>query len=241
MNAITPALHLFVGLVTLLTGLSGAAQTPPAPKTDVTARPTTPASDFLIVPGVRVGPVRATTSEAALVKLLGRSVVTVADTLYGPEGDALIGTTLYKGTADEVQIFYGDEEKRTRPAAVIVRPKPYNDDGDPIQFPAPTRWATADGLRIGMTLKELERRNGKPFALWGFAWDYGGEITDWKGGKLDQTNPKLSVGITLGAPAVRTAAQEKAYDTVQGDTKFVSSGAAMQLLNPVITKLSVGF
>lgn len=78
-------------------------------------------NDFLIIPGERVGPIKPTTSEADLLKLVGPSVVTAADTIYGAEGAELIGTTLYKGTSDEVQISYTDA-KRTKPKPFLSDP-----------------------------------------------------------------------------------------------------------------------
>jgi hypothetical protein len=79
------------------------------------------ANDFLIVPGKQVGPIRPSTSETDLFRLLGPSVVTVGDTLYGAEGKEFLGTTLYKGTADEVQIIFTDNKKRTQPQTVLIR------------------------------------------------------------------------------------------------------------------------
>ncbi|QDK82854.1 hypothetical protein EXU85_31305 [Spirosoma sp. KCTC 42546] len=199
------------------------------------------AGDFLIIPGKQVGPIRPTTSEADLLHLLGPSIVTAGDTLYGAEGEEFTGTTLYKGTADEVQIIFTDNEKRTHPQTVLIRPKLLDDEGLPLPNVAPTRWTTADGLRIGTTLKELEARNGKPFKVWGFEWDYGGMVSNWEGGKLAQSNKKAFLSIGLGAPVTKTPAQEKAYNQLLGDGEFLSSSAAMQVLNPSVQSMQVGF
>lgn len=198
-------------------------------------------NDFLIVPGERVGPVTATTSEADLIKRLGSSVVTAGDTLYGPEGDTFLGTVLYKGTPDEVQITFYDQ-KRTQPEAITIRPQLLDDEGNPIKNLAPSRWTTADGLRIGTTLKALEKRNGKPFKLWGFGWDYGGALSDWQGGKMARlTNNRSTLSLSLGPPLTRTPAQEKAYNKLLGDGEFLSSSADMQLLNPIVEVIRVEF
>ncbi|AKD54486.1 hypothetical protein [Spirosoma radiotolerans] len=198
------------------------------------------ANDFLIIPGERVGPIKATTSEADLLRLLGPAVVTAGDTIYGAEGTELIGTTLYKDTSDEVQIIYTDE-KRTAPETVLICPKLFDDEGLPIKNLPPTHWVTTDGLRIGTTLTELESRNGKPFKLWGFAWDYGGQVSNWQGGKLAQLSEKTFLSLTLGPPASRTPAQEKAYNELMGDSEFLSSNKAMKALNPTVVKLSGNF
>jgi hypothetical protein len=198
------------------------------------------ANDFLIIPGERVGPIKTTTSEADLFRLLGPSVVTDRDTIYGAEGTELIGTTLYKDTSDEVRIIYTDE-KRTVPETVLISPKLLDDEGFPIKNLPPTHWVTTDGLRIGTTLTELESRNGKPFKLWGFAWDYGGQVSNWQGGKLARSPEKTVLSITLGPPASRTPAQEKAYNQLMGDSEFLSSNKGMNALNPTVQRMQVSF
>lgn len=198
------------------------------------------ANDFLIVPGERVGPITAKTSEADLLEQLGKSIVTADDTLYGPEGSTFLGTTLYKGTPDEVHIIYSDE-RRSKPETVLIRPTLVDDEGNPIPGLAASQWHTTDGLRIGTTLKELEQRNGKPFKIWGFAWDYGGVLSDWQGGQMSKLAKKTPITITFGPPAIMTAKQEKAYNSVMGDSQFVSSIPDLQVLNPIVVTIGVGF
>ncbi|GAB3940948.1 hypothetical protein GCM10028805_03550 [Spirosoma harenae] len=197
-------------------------------------------NDFLIVPGERVGPINIKTSEADLLRTLGSTIVTAGDTMYGPEGITYLGTTLYKGTSDEVQISYTDSA-RIRPEIITIRPNLLDDEGNPIKNLTPTRWTTADGLHIGTTLKELEKRNGKPFKIWGFAWDYGGILSDWQGGKMSGlTTKKSTFALTFGPPIKLTAEQEKAYNNLMGDSEFLSSLPNMQLLNPIVVAIGVG-
>lgn len=97
----------------------------------------------------------------------------------------------------------------------------------------PSTWCTNSGITTGMSLKQLETMNGKPFKLAGFEWDYGGTVYSWEGGKLEKQlkskNGKFSVTVRLGAPA------GKSYpDALAGDQAFLSSDPRMQKLNPVI-------
>ncbi|GAB3898789.1 hypothetical protein [Spirosoma agri] len=62
----------------------------------------------------------------------------------------------------------------------------------------------------------MEKRNGKPFRLWGFEWDYGGLVSNWQAGKLAQSDKKMVLSLALGPPATRTPAQEKAYNDHEG-------------------------
>ncbi len=50
-----------------------------------------------------------------------------------------------------------------------------------------SRWHLDNGFHLGMTLAELVKRNGKPITYYGLAWDYGGIVTDWHGGRLAQS------------------------------------------------------
>ncbi|QJD80232.1 hypothetical protein [Spirosoma rhododendri] len=197
-----------------------------------------PVNDFRIVPGQRAGLIHYSTSESELLRLLGASVVTTGDTVYGAEGEVFIGTTLYKGTADEAQILYRDSSQRQHPELVLIRPTLTDIDGNLLPNPKPTRWTTADGLRIGTTLHELERRNGKPFRLWGFGWDYGGNVSDWQGGRLEKGGRSL-LAMTLGPPPTMTSAQQKDYEAVMGDGEFMSSLAPLQRLDPVVQVMQV--
>jgi len=195
-------------------------------------------NDFQIVAGLRVGPVRHSTSEAELLRLLGPDVVTVGYSIYGAEGDVLIGTTLYKDTADQLQILYQDSAQRQHPELVLIRPYVVDADGTPLPDVKPIRWSTADGVRIGMPLRELEQRNGKPFRLWGFGWDYGGSVSNWQGGRFDMGTQTM-LSVMLAPPSTLSPAQTRALDSVSGDGEFMSSNQAMQLLGPVVQTMQV--
>jgi hypothetical protein len=197
-----------------------------------------PVNDFRVMPGQRVGPIRYSTSEADLLRLLGPDVVTTGDTVYGAEGEEFIGTTLYKDTADQLQILYQDSSQRQHPELILIRPYSTDADGNPLPSLEPTRWATADGLRIGTTLTELERRNGKSFRLWGFEWDYGGAVSSWQGGRLDAGEESL-LALTLAPGLNLTSVQSKALNKVLGDGEFMSSDKAMQALNPSVQVMQV--
>ena len=81
-----------------------------------------------------------------------------------------------------------------------------------------SKWHDATGLRPGMTLAELVKLNGAPVSFYGLAWDYGGTVQDWHGGKLANAVGKpLFRRVTLTA---RTGADDNALP--QGDATFRS-------------------
>ncbi|MBO0934054.1 hypothetical protein [Fibrella aquatilis] len=207
--------------------------------------------NFVIIPGQQAGPVRANSTEASLKSLYGAKLV-VRDTVYMGEGEFEIGTTVFKNTADQIQILWKDKQAFARPEIVFIRPA-YDDNnqlrpgtaGKEIQWTirssdSPTD-STPDFIKIGTTLRDVEKANGKPFKLYGFGWDYGGTTAGWEGGKLQAADKKSYLSLIFGFDAAFYEAENKLYDTVMGDSEFLSNNPAMQQLNPTVQTLSVSF
>lgn len=101
----------------------------------------------------------------------------------------------------------------------------------------PTQWRTADGITIGTPLRELERLNGRPFHLAGFAFDAAGAVVSWNGGRLE-TPPWSSCQRRVYVDSLTAAGRSsEAYRTVRGDREFSSHSRAMQTLNPRVSSL----
>jgi hypothetical protein len=191
------------------------------------------ADDFLIIPGQKVGKINTDSDEKSLIDAYGPANVTPHDTIYTVEGQYEIGTTLFKNTPDEAAILWKDNVKQARPDAVKMN---LNLD----QPNRKSRWVTDTGVRLGLTIKEIQKINGKPFKLYGFSWDYGGAVTDWQKGKLQPNGPQTFITMTFGygelSPSLETVA-----GTVSGEGEFLSSNPAMQQLNPVVQQVFVRF
>jgi hypothetical protein len=186
-------------------------------------------NNFYCIPGVQAGTVKANSSEASLKELLGPENV-VRDSVYIGEGFYEKGTTLYKGTPEEAQILWKDTVNFANPDNVLIRPA----EGKSNQ------WLVEGGIKIGMTLAELEKINGKSFSVSGFGWDYGGFVADWKGGKLDGkdgvSNFVLRFGYDYNDEKLNAFAEK-----VSGEGPFPSNNPAMQKLNPKIVEISIRF
>lgn len=68
-----------------------------------------------------------------------------------------------------------------------------------------SRWNIA-GVSIGSSIADVQKANGRAFVISGFGWDYGGFVTDWKGGALASLQPggcriMLRFDKEAGAPA----------------------------------------
>ena len=171
------------------------------------------------------GPFGRGASHASLGQIVGKENL-VFTRIDGPEGTKIAATVLFPKTPDRrLELIWADEKARRGLAAVNLSPT--------------SRWIAPNGVRIGMTLDEIETLNGRPFALSGFDWDYGGYVTDWKGGTLDAAIPggcKVQVRFTVpeGAP-------EGPASKVAGDNEFPSSDANMRAVKPVVGSLGFGF
>jgi len=129
--------------------------------------------DYIIEPGVRVGPITAHTTEEELVNFFGSANV-ITSNLHA-------GEVAYKGTV----LFPDDPQKKLtiswKDANPNRNPASINIEGDA------SRWVTRDGVSLGTSLEDIVRLNGGVIELnnEGASWDFWGfYIYDVKGGVL---------------------------------------------------------
>lgn len=195
---------------------------------DSTGIETSP-NDFYIIPGQKAGMITATSSEESLRRLLGSQNV-LHDSIYVGEGQSVPGTILFKGTPNETHIIWQDTIQNAIPE--IVRLKPAAN-------PGASEWLVQGDVRVGSTLQEVERANGKPFLMSGFGWDYGGTVTDWKGGKLAFSNEGLSNLSVVFTYDYDNEKQQKLAESVMGDSEFASSEPPLYELNPRVESITI--
>lgn len=87
-----------------------------------------------------------------------------------------------------------------------------------------SRWHFEDGVRPGMTLAELVRRNGAPVTFNGFDWDYGGIVTDWNGGAFAQKHGRPFRSVMLGHAAGASGYPVGEASYRSGDARFPKQG-----------------
>ena len=111
-------------------------------------------------------------TERSLKQRFGKEAV-VQD-LPGAEGEQYKGVVLFPKTTDRrIEVAFTDDKAR-RASGLTLR-----DTGKP------SRWSV-NGVTIGSSLADVQKANGKPFLVSGFDWDYGGFVTDWKGGAFSR-------------------------------------------------------
>ena len=186
---------------------------PPGPKEQPAAR----AIDFIIVPGQRVGAITAASTEADIKELYGEDNVEYRSVHIG-EGESQPGIAVFPNTPDELEIVWDIAAATGNPEFIRIS----NEN---------TAWRTVQGVTVGTSLKELEKINGKPFQLYGFGWDYGGLVSDWKSGKL---NSHLII-------ALEPADWEEVGPEVSGDIILSSDDPKVRKLNARVASMVVTF
>jgi hypothetical protein len=168
------------------------------------------------------GPFAADSSEARLVAAFGKANVAFEE-VDGPEGTKEMATVVFgKDPKRRLTVRWDEEKKRQRPLHIELGPA----------------WRLANGLRRELSLAEVEALNGRPFALSGFEWDFGGYVTDWKKGRLERLPGGCNAIVGFGPDE---AAPSTARDTVSGDATFASDSKAMRAVKPRVGIISVGY
>jgi hypothetical protein len=152
-----------------------------SPATNEVAAPAEPApAPAAAAPELKLGCAAPFTPDATagtLAAMFGAENV-VPESLPGPDGITLNITAIYpKDPKRRIEVTFQNEEARTGLIAAEVK----NLDSD---------WYGPGDIQTGESIDVVEAANGGPFELQGFGWDYGGYVTDWKGGKLAHPAPK---------------------------------------------------
>jgi hypothetical protein len=181
--------------------------------------------DWKIQPGTRVGALSRFGSVLDLAKAYGARNLRDSSIALG-EGETESGTLLYADDPQRrIEILWADAPAKQGPKRAILRGER-------------SRWMLPREISLGTSLQELETKNGRPFRLSGFGWDYAGVVTSWEGGTLDR---ELSPGVKLYLEPRIEDRSGRNYRRLLGDREFPSSDAAMQTLNPRVYQVFVDF
>ncbi|PSN80607.1 hypothetical protein C8B47_05740 [filamentous cyanobacterium CCP4] len=177
-------------------------------------------ADTLVVPGQRVGPVTAETSRADLAARYGEAALEDASIPMG-EGTTAPGTIVTPGPDRQFSVVWQDASQ--------TRPQLIKDFG--------LAWQTPEGLGVGVPYSEVEAILGD-FALYGFAWDYGGTVM-LEDSQLEQYDGYLLLRLKPAATAIDQHAE--AYQAVMGDQLFASDNPSLDQLDPSVSEMIVYF
>jgi hypothetical protein len=194
-------------------------------------------NDWIIVPGVRIGPLNASSGRADLARIFGPAPVVDRAIDMGDE-TSRPGTVVYPDNPSETLAIVWRNETRSRPEQVLIC---YG-----LTRGAPCRWRTASGIGMNTSLRDLESANGRPFLLLGFERDFAGTVMSWESGKLERElegtgrlvlrlSPKTD-GDGQFIPAL-TPAEEAAVLA----ERVPSDLLAMRKLNPMVYRILMVF
>ncbi len=178
---------------------------------------------FVINPGSGAGDLTARTSEAQIVKRFGRRNVLRTRVPIG-QGEEEPGTIVFpRDPLQTIVILWKSQSLRVSPKHARVR-------GDQ------SAWMVAPGVRLGLSLQELEALNGGPFTLTGFGDAYEGTVLSWDRGALDRA---LGAASRVAVRLAPSPLERPAAGAFVGKQQFPSQ--AMRDLNPRVYEIAIDF
>ncbi|MBK8092805.1 MAG: hypothetical protein IPK32_12675 [Verrucomicrobiaceae bacterium] len=164
--------------------------------------------DNTIVLGERVGLIKPGMSAKDIERAYGKGSLKQMK-LDGPEGTEIEGARLFAGADRELEIIWDEEKKTVSDIRIVGK-----------------AWSFANGLKIGLSIAEVEKINGKPYKVSGFDWDYGG-YANFEGGKLAE---KVSV---------RFEAAEGTDPSLSGDKQIPTTNKKLRSSGAKVSEISV--
>ncbi len=168
------------------------------------------------------GPFAADSSETRLIETFGAENVVTGE-VDGPEGSTLLATTIFPGdSVRQMEFGWWDEAALERPAYFTLPP------GD----------IAPGGLRVGLTIDEVEALNGGPFSLYGFWWDYGG-AAGFEGGKLADAEGGCVVSVRFQPAGAYSDDLDVA--AISGDSLIFSTEPLLDTVGAVVETVTIGY
>jgi hypothetical protein len=144
------------------------------------------------------------------------------DTATG--GKAMASVLYGKDPQQRLEIWWSNPADRSDIHLIVINGK--------------STWSAPGGLRLGLTLAEVEGLNGKPFKLVGFNKDGTAAASDWNGGALAAQTGSCKLGISLRPDPANPAA---AVAALGADREFSSTDAALRAVNPTVSEILIAY
>jgi hypothetical protein len=169
------------------------------------------------------GPVKRGDTAKSLMMAYGKDAV--LGTIPGAEGMEEKGLILFdKDPKHRLEVLFGDEAM-TQVSLVMVRG-------------TSTAWKGPEGLHLGSKIGDIELANGRPFSVGGFDWDYGGYVSDLKGGRLAEIPGGCMFGLRMGFAEGNT---NPVPDSLTGERTLDSGDPVLKKAGPVVQEMTVGW
>jgi hypothetical protein len=99
-------------------------------------------------------------------------------------------------------------------------------------------WSAPGGMRLGLTLAELEKLNHKAFKVKGFNKDRIASVSDWDGGVLATLAGGCKSGVSMQADP---KAAPDAVTALPADKEFSSDDPSLRELKPTVSEILLGY
>jgi hypothetical protein len=99
-------------------------------------------------------------------------------------------------------------------------------------------WTAPDGMKLGLTLPQLEKLNHKPFKIKGFDKDGVASVSDWDGGALSTIPGGCKSGMSLRADPKASA---DAVSALSPDKEYNSADPEMRAVKPTVSEILIGY
>jgi len=99
-------------------------------------------------------------------------------------------------------------------------------------------WTAPSGLRLGLTLVELEKLNHKTFKLKGFDKNGIAAISDWGGGDLASLAGGCNAGLSMRADPKVSA---KIIGALSPNKEYASSNSQIRAAKPTVSEILIGY
>jgi hypothetical protein len=123
-----------------------------------------------------------------------------------------------------LEIWWGNQANRSDTYLILINGQ--------------STWTAPGGLRLGLTLADLQKLNRKPFKLKGFDKDKIAAVSDWGDGALATIPGGCKSGVNLQAD---TKADADALSAFPADKEFGSDDAALRAIKPKVSEILIGY
>jgi hypothetical protein len=143
----------------------------------------------------------------------------------GGSGTRVMASVLFgKDAARRLEVWWSKPANRSDTHLIVI-----NGQSD---------WSAPGAVRLGLTLSDLERLNGRPFRLSGFDANNVATLSNWNSGALATLPGGCKVGISL-RPALTASAS--AVRALPADREFTSTDSALRTVNPTVSEILVAY
>jgi|HubBroStandDraft_6_1064221.scaffolds.fasta_scaffold484045_2 hypothetical protein len=138
--------------------------------------------------------------------------------------------TVPGGEADVTTLFPNDPRRRLE----VWWTNPNRTGTYLIDIAGKSIWTGPLGLRLGLTLEQLEKLNHKPFKVKGFDQDEIASVSSWDGGALATLEGGCKAGVSMHSNA-SSASELPAKD------EYSSNDPALRALKPTVSEILIGY